>query len=80
MLRATKIAEAAGVPGVAIISSGFMAQAKATARAMGMPDASIAEYPGMIPMDSDDALADLSDPAGAVLGVQAAHTGAPTRG
>ena len=58
MLRATKIAEAAGVPGVAIISSGFMQQAHATARAMGIPDASIAEYPGMIPMDTDDQLAD----------------------
>ncbi len=58
MLRATKIAEAAGVPGVAIISTGFMQQARATARAMGVPDASIAEYPGMIPMDPDDVLAD----------------------
>ena len=35
-----------------------MQQAHATARAMGIPDVSIAEYPGMIPMDSDDVLAD----------------------
>jgi hypothetical protein len=58
VLRAARIAEAAGVPGVAIVSSGFMQQARATARAMGIPDVSIAEYPGMIPMDSDDQLAD----------------------
>ena len=58
MLRATKIAEETGVPGVAIVSTGFMKQAKATARAMGVPDISIAEYPGVIPMDSADVLAD----------------------
>ncbi|MBM3345022.1 MAG: hypothetical protein FJY55_00755, partial [Betaproteobacteria bacterium] len=58
MLRATKIAEETGVPGVAIVSTGFMKQAKATARAMGVPDISIAEYPGVIPMDSADTLAD----------------------
>lgn len=58
MLRATKIAEETGVPGVAIVSTGFMKQARATARAMGVPDISIAEYPGVIPMDSLDVLAD----------------------
>ena len=58
MLRATKIAEENGIPGVAIVSTGFMKQAKATARAMGVPDISIAEYPGVIPMDSADVLAD----------------------
>jgi hypothetical protein len=46
------------VPGVAIVSTGFMKQAKATARAMGVPDIGIAEYPGVIPMDSADTLAD----------------------
>ena len=58
MLRATKIAEENGIPGVAIVSTGFMKQARATARAMGVPDISIAEYPGVIPMDSADVLAD----------------------
>ena len=58
MLRATKIAEETGIPGVAIVSTGFMKQAHATARAMGVPDISIAEYPGVIPMDSADVLAD----------------------
>ena len=58
MLRATKIAEETGIPGVAIVSTGFMKQAHATARAMGVPDISIAEYPGTIYMDSADVLAD----------------------
>lgn len=58
MLRATKIAEKAGVPGVAVIAQGFMGQAKATARAMGVPDMGIVPYPGNIPLDSSDELAD----------------------
>ena len=58
MLRATKIAEESGVPGVAVIASGFMSQAKATARAMGAPDMGIVPYPGNIPLDSSDELAD----------------------
>ena len=58
MLRATKVAEEAGVPGVAIVASGFMRQAKITAKLMGMPDLAMAEYPGQIPLDSPDAFAD----------------------
>jgi hypothetical protein len=58
VLRATKIAEETGVPGVAIVATGFMKQAAATARAMGVPDISIAEYPGNIPLDSSEVLAD----------------------
>jgi hypothetical protein len=58
VLRATKIAEETGIPGVAIVATGFMKQAGATARAMGVPNMSIAEYPGVIPMDSADVLAD----------------------
>jgi len=54
VLRATKIAEEAGIPGVAVISSGFMSQARATAQAMGAPDLCIAEYPGVIPVDPED--------------------------
>ena len=58
MLRATKIAEESGIPGVAVIASGFMSQAKATARAMGTPDMGIVSYPGNIPLDTSDELAD----------------------
>ena len=58
MLRATKIAEESGIPGVAVIASGFMSQAKATARAMGAPDMGIVPYPGNIPLDTSDELAD----------------------
>jgi hypothetical protein len=58
VLRATKVAEEAGVPAVAIVSSGFMGQAKAVRNAIKAPDLSLAEYPGVIPMDSADQLAD----------------------
>ncbi|MBM3344964.1 MAG: hypothetical protein FJY55_00465, partial [Betaproteobacteria bacterium] len=58
MLRATRIAEENGVPGVAVIAQGFVGQAKATARAMGAPDLGIVPYPGNIPLDTSDELAD----------------------
>jgi len=58
VLRAVKIAEQSGIPGVAIVATGFMQQAASTARSMGVPDIGIAEYPGVIPMDSADVLAD----------------------
>ncbi len=54
MLRATKAVEDAGVPAVAIVSAGFMAQARAIKKALGAPDLQIAEYPGVIPLDSQE--------------------------
>ncbi|HSV80421.1 MAG TPA: hypothetical protein VLK85_14600 [Ramlibacter sp.] len=54
MLRATKIAEEIGVRGVAVVASGFMGQARATSRAMGAPQLRLAEYPGVIPLDSPE--------------------------
>jgi hypothetical protein len=58
VLRAAKIAEQSGVPGVAVIATGFLKQARATARAMGAADLGIVEYPGNVPMDTADQLAD----------------------
>ena len=46
------------MPSVTIITSGFLAMAGAIKRAMKAPDLVIAEYPGVIPMDSPEALAD----------------------
>ncbi len=46
------------MPAVAIVSSGFMGQAKAVRKALKAPDLSLAEYPGVIPLDSADQLAD----------------------
>lgn len=57
MLRATKVVEDAGVPAVAIVTSGFMAQARAIKKALGAPDLTIAEYPGVIPLDSAEQFA-----------------------
>jgi len=58
VLRATKVAEETGVPGVAIVASGFMKQAQVTSRLMGAPDLSMVTYPGQIPLDSPDDFAD----------------------
>jgi hypothetical protein len=54
VLRAAKAVEDAGVPAVTIVSSGFMAQARAIRKAIGAPDLQIAEYPGVIPLDSPE--------------------------
>jgi hypothetical protein len=49
-------AEKAGYPSVAIISSGFLGQAQAIAQALGIQNLSVAEYPGVIAMDSEEEL------------------------
>jgi hypothetical protein len=54
VLRATKVAEENGIRGVAVVASGFMAQARATKRAIGAPQLRLAEYPGVIPIDSEE--------------------------
>lgn len=55
MLRASVIAEAAGVRSVSIVMRGFVGQAKAVAEAAGVADIGIAEYPGMVTTDGDQA-------------------------
>lgn len=54
MLRACATAEQTGVPSIAIVSTGFVHQAKGAAKALGIEGVAIVEYPGLIPMDSDE--------------------------
>jgi hypothetical protein len=56
VLRATRIAEEHGIPAVAIVATGFLYQAAVTAKALGSPDLAIAEYPGVIPFDTEEEL------------------------
>jgi hypothetical protein len=54
VLRASRVAEANGVASFNIVSTGFMRQARAMATALGIPDVWVAEYPGVIPNDSNE--------------------------
>ena len=58
VIRTALVAEKAGVPSVALVSSGFAKQARAVAKAMGMEKVPLAVYPGVIPFDSLDTVAD----------------------
>lgn len=55
-MRACRKAEEAGIPAFAIASSGFVRQAHAVARPLGIEHVWVAEYPGVIPNDSDEVL------------------------
>lgn len=57
-MRASMAAEKAGFPSVSVVSTGFLIQAKAVAEALGVRGAAIAEYPGLIMLDSKETLAD----------------------
>jgi hypothetical protein len=57
-MRACVIAEKVGVVAIAVVASGFMGQARAMARALGIPHVTIAEYPGVPLGDSDEELAE----------------------
>ena len=52
VIRTALLAEKAGIPSVALVSSGFAKQARAVAKAMGMENVPLAVYPGVIPFDS----------------------------
>ena len=52
-MRASVAAEAAGVPTASVVLTGFLGQAEAIANAEGMPNAAIADYPGIILTDSE---------------------------
>lgn len=52
VMRGVMLAEQEGIPSVGLVSSGFEAQAKAVARALGIEGAPLAVYPGVIPFDS----------------------------
>lgn len=58
VIRTALVAERAGVPSVALVSSGFAGQARAVAKAMGMEKVPLAVYPGVIPFDSLETVAD----------------------
>ena len=55
-MRACAIAEAAGVRSLAVVSSGFVRQARALARSLGIGGVWVSEYPGVVPTDPPDVL------------------------
>ena len=54
MSRAYLAAEQAGVRAVAVTQTSFMGMQRATGKAIGLPDIAIAEYPGVITIDSQE--------------------------
>lgn len=50
-VRASMEAERAGIPAVTIVASAHLVQGKALARGLGVVDAAIAEYPGILAID-----------------------------
>jgi hypothetical protein len=54
VLRASVTAEKAGVHSVTIVGRGFGVQARAVAKMMEIPDIMVAEYPGVLMVDSDE--------------------------
>ena len=56
MLRASAAAERAGYPSVTVVSTPFRRQAAVVAKGLGLPDMTIAEYPGVPMVDSMDDL------------------------
>lgn len=55
-MRACRTAEETGVPALAVVASGYIRQAHASARALGIDGVWITKYPGVIPTDSRDHL------------------------
>jgi hypothetical protein len=53
VLRACGVIERAGVPTIAIASTGFLLQARAIRKALKIDHVRIVEYPGVIPTDDD---------------------------
>ncbi len=51
-MRASLVAEAAGIPSVSIVSEGFARQAQFTAAGSGVPDLPVALYPGRMSFDT----------------------------
>lgn len=54
VIRACRAVDAAGIPTLALVSSGFIRQARSIARSLGIEHTWIAEYPGVIPNDTDE--------------------------
>lgn len=55
-MRASSVAEKAGVPAVSVVATGFLRQAQAIAKALGAEGMAIAEYPGVPLTDSREEL------------------------
>ena len=53
-MRASVVAEKAGVRTVSIVASGFIPQARSVAKSLGVENLPIAEYPGVIMTDSPE--------------------------
>lgn len=56
MLRASAIAEAAGVPTSSLVCEGFLGQAATTAVGLGMPNLAVAKVPGHVDSQNDNEL------------------------
>ena len=56
-MRASAVAERAGVPSSSIVCEGFVGQAGATAAGLGLPDLPLARVPGHVDVQSADELA-----------------------
>lgn len=56
MVRASVVVEKAGIPTASIVATGFLGQAKATAKSLGMANLGLAEYPGIIMNHSQEEL------------------------
>ncbi|MDO8673717.1 MAG: hypothetical protein Q7O66_20085 [Dehalococcoidia bacterium] len=53
MVRASVVAERAGVRSVSVVSSSFLAQGRLVAKALGYSSLPLAEYPGVIMLDDE---------------------------
>jgi hypothetical protein len=56
VLRASAVAEAAGVPSVSLVCEGFMGQAATTSVGLGMPNLPLAMVPGHVDVQSAEEL------------------------
>jgi hypothetical protein len=56
VVRASMVAERAGVPSTTIVATAFLKQASANARGEGMADLCVSEFPGVIMTQSDEEL------------------------
>jgi hypothetical protein len=58
VMRASAAVERAGVPAVAIGATSFVAMGRIIGKSLGIPQVKIAEYPGVILVDSDEVFAE----------------------
>ena len=61
MLRASATAEKASIPSVSIVATPFLRQAAVVAKGLGLPNLSIAEYPGVPMTDGPEVVREKSE-------------------